>query len=155
MRFVSPSERAQLNADRDPKSRVRTSIGLAVDHLARAEDLTSQKKYEQASEELGSYLGLIDDAMAYIGSLERNRGSTRDLYRHLDIALRAHIPRLAVMRRSTPSEYAVIIKATEEYAREKRSEALDSFYGHTVLREDPNNEKKPGKPKEPEENKRP
>src|SRR5260370_33471167 len=79
MRFVSPSERAQLNADRDPKSRVRTSIGLAVDHLARAEDLTSQKKYEQASEELGSYLGLIDDAMASIGSRERKLVSTRDL----------------------------------------------------------------------------
>lgn len=155
MRFVSPAERAQLNASKDPKSRVRATIDLAADHLTRAEDLTSQKKFEPASEELGSYLGLIDDAMAFISSLAREKGSTRDLYRHLDIALRGHIPRLAVMRRTTPAEYAGNIKAAEEYVRDKRSEALDSFYGHTVLRGDLGNEKKPEKTKEPEENKRP
>src|SRR5262245_54262736 len=59
MRFVSPAERAQLAAEKDSKSRVRATIELAVDHLSRADDLTTQKKFDQASEELGSYLGLI------------------------------------------------------------------------------------------------
>ena len=62
MRFVSRAEREQLNAARDPKARVRTTIDLAGDHLTHAEYYTSEKKFVQASEELGGYLGLIDNA---------------------------------------------------------------------------------------------
>ncbi len=143
MRFVSRDERSQLTAARDPKARIRTTIDLAEGHLTQAEDLTSQKRFARASEELGGYLGLIDDAKGFAGGLNRDKGSTRDLYRFMDIALRRHIPRLAVMRRDTPAEYAGNIKAAEEYARDSRTEALDSFYGHSVLREGVNNEKKP------------
>lgn len=146
MRFVSREERSQLTAARDPKARLRTSIDLALNRLTRVEDFTSQKRFEQASEELGGYLGLIDDVRAFCGGMNRDKGSTRDLYRKLEIALRAQIPRLAVVRRSTPAAYAGHLKAAEEYVRETRSDALDSFYGHSVLRED-------GSEKKPEENK--
>jgi len=156
MRFVTRAEREQINGAKDPKSRVRTTIDLAADHLTRAEYYTADKKFVQASEELGGYLGLIDNAVGFIGDLIRDKGSTRDLYRHLDIALRAHIPRIAVMRRSTPAEYAGNLKAVEEYARDTRAEVLEAFYGHTVLRGDPEYPKKPDKTKnQPEENKRP
>ncbi len=152
MRFVSRAEREQLNAARDPKARVRATIELAADHLTHAEYYTSGKKFVQASEELGGYLGLIDNAVGFIGDQARDKGSTRDLYRHLDIALRAQIPRIAVMRRSTPAEYAVNLKAVEEYARDTRADVLESFYGHTVLRGDPEYQKKPDKTKNlPEE----
>ncbi len=156
MRFVSPEERAQLTAARDSKARIRTTIDLAGNRLTRTEEFTSQKKFAQASEELGGYLGLIDNVRGFIGAMNREKGSTRDLYRHLEIALRAHIPRLAVVRRSTPAEYAGNLKAAEEYVREARSEALDSFYGHSVLREDTGGPKKPEGPKDsPEGSKRP
>jgi hypothetical protein len=156
MRFVTRDERSRLTATRDPKTRIKTTIQLAEDHLTQAEDFTAQRKYDRASEELGGYLGLIDDARDFAGSFNREKSNTRDLYRHLDIALRGHIPRLAVMRRTTPSEYAGHLKAAEEYARDARADALDSFYGHSVLREGANNEKKPNPPKEPpEETKRP
>jgi hypothetical protein len=137
MRAVSRDERSQLTAARDSKARLRTSIDLAANRLTRTEEFTSAKKFDQASEELGGYLGLLDNVRDYIGSMDRDKGSTRDLYRHFEIALRAHIPRLAVMRRSTPAAYAGNLKAAEEYLRDARSEALDSFYGHSVLREDP------------------
>jgi hypothetical protein len=39
------------------------------------------------------------------------------------------------MRRNTPLEYAVWIKEIEEFARNGRTEALNSFYGHTVVRD--------------------
>lgn len=143
MRFVSRDERSQLTATKDLKSRLRTSLELAEAHLGRAEESTSQKKFERASEELGRYLGLIDDARQFLAALDRDRNSTRDLYRRFDIALRAELPRLAVMRRTTPADYAVHLKAAEEFARETRTEALESFYGHSVLREDPDNQKKP------------
>jgi hypothetical protein len=156
MKVVSRAERDQLNAARDPKARIRATIDLAADHLTRAENLTADKKFAHASEELGGYLGLIDDGVGFIAGLVRDKSSTRDLYRHLDIALRAHIPRIAVMRRSTPAEYAANLKAVEEYARDTRSDVLEAFYGHTVLRGDPDYQKKTDKTKNsPEENRRP
>lgn len=156
MRFVSREERSQLTAARDPKTRLRTSIDLALNRLTRVEDFTSQKKFDQASEELGGYLGLIDDVRIFCGGMNRDKGSTRDLYRKLEIALRQQIPRLAVVRRTTPAAYAGHFKAAEEYVRETRSDALDSFYGHSVLREDANGGKKPEEDKDsPEGTKRP
>jgi hypothetical protein len=146
MKFISREERAQLDATKDPKTHTHTAIDLAGGRLARAEQFTSQKKYVAASQELGCYLALIDDTMHFLASMDSAKGKTRDLYRHLDIALRAHIPRLAVMRRSTPSEYAVDIKSAEEHARETRTEALESFYGRTVLRESSEGGKKTERP---------
>jgi hypothetical protein len=156
MRFVSQNERSALAAAKDPKSRIRATIDLAADRLSHCEEFTSASKFTEASEELGGYLGLIDDVKSFLASLNREKGSTRDLYRHLEIALRAHIPRLAVMRRSTPAAYAGNLKSAEEYVRDARSEALDSFYGHSVLREDVGGQKKIPEPKDsPEGTKRP
>ena len=156
MKVVSRAERAELDAARDPKARIRVTIDLAASRLTRCEEFTADAKFEQASEELGGYLGLIDNVKAFIGSMNREKSSTRDLYRHLEIALRAQIPRLAVMRRSTPAAYAGNLKAAEEYVRDARSEALDSFYGHSVLREDIGGEKKPtGSKDSPEGTKHP
>jgi hypothetical protein len=156
MRFVSPDERSQLTAAKDSKSRIRTTIDLAASRLTRTEEFTSEKRFAQASEELGGYLGLIDNVRGFIAVMNRDKGSTRDLYRHLEIALRAHIPRLAVIRRTTPAEYAGNLKAAEEYVRDARAEALDSFYGHSVLREDAGGAKKPeGSKDSPEGSKRP
>jgi len=135
MRFVSRAERSQLDANRDPKSRLRSTIKLAEDRLARAENLTTQKAYEDASTEIGSYLGLIGDLRAYIARMDQDKGTTRDLYRHMEMAVRPHIARLAVMRRSTPALYSPNIKDAEDYIKDTRAEALDSFYGHSVLRE--------------------
>jgi hypothetical protein len=154
MRFVARDDRSQLATSKDAKARVRLTIELADARLAHMESLTSHKEFEKASEVLGTYLGLIEDAMRFIGDMPREKNNTRDLYRRLDIALRAQIPRLAVMRRDTPSDYAIHLKTAEEFARNARTEALESFYGHTVLREDL--EKKADANKaNPQDNKRP
>ena len=147
MKFVSREERSQLNEAKDSKSRISITLELAADHLTKAEEFTAQKKFDQSSEELGRYLGLLNDARTFLATLDPNRNSTRDLYRHFEIALRRLPPRLAVMRRSTPADYAGHLKEAEEYTRDTRSEILDKFYGHTVLREDLNNGKKPAEVK--------
>jgi len=151
MRFVLSEDRNQLAPIKDPKQRIRLTIELAEARLTRMEELTSQKSFPEASEVLGNYLGLIEDAMHFLGSMTQDKNGTRDLYRRLDIALRAQIPRLAVMRRDTPADYSIHLKTAEEFVRSTRSDALDSFYGHTVLREPPNNDAKISSP----ENKRP
>ena len=154
MRFVAREDKSQLTATRDAKGRVKLTIELAGARLAQIEALTSQKEFEKASEALGTYLGLIEDVMRFIGGMPREKTSTRDLYRRLDIALRAQIPRLAVMRRDTPSDYAIHLKTAEEFARNTRTEALESFYGNTVLREDPERKADANKAT-PQDNKRP
>jgi hypothetical protein len=146
MKFISRDERARLDANSDPKARTRAAIDLAEQRLARAEEFTLARRYEAASQQLGCYLALVDDTMYFLSRLNSDKGKTRDLYRYLDIALRAHIPRLAVLRRSTPAEYAVNIKIAEEFARNTRTEALEAFYGRTVLRESSESPKKPEKP---------
>jgi len=151
MLIVTRSDRSELQNAREPKARLHATFTLAEDHLRRAESATDQKKFEEASSELGRYLGLIDDLLAFIATLSRDKGSTRDLYRHFEISVRSHIPRLAVMRRSTPVEYALHLKNAEEYIKEARSEALDSFYGQTVLREKPTPEQSPS-PEEQKDN---
>jgi hypothetical protein len=40
-------------------------------------------------------------------------------------------------------EYAVWVKELEEFARKGRTEALNSFYGHTVFREPKKSEERP------------
>ncbi len=137
MHLVTRADRSELEHERDPKARLRATMVLADDHLKRAETATEQKNFRGASSELGCYLGLVDDLRAFIATLGRDKGSTRDLYRHFEIAVRQHIPRIAVMRRTTPVEYALRLKDAEEYIKNARAEALDSFYGQTVLRERP------------------
>lgn len=135
MHLVNRTDRSELDSNKDPKARLRATVSLAEDHLKRAESLTDQRKYNEALSELGCYLGLIDDLRTFIASMNRDKGSTRDLYRHFEYSVRLHIARIAVMRRTTPADYALHLKDAEEYIKDARSEALDSFYGHTVLRE--------------------
>jgi hypothetical protein len=108
---------------------------LATAHLTRAEQLTNESKYDAASTEVGTYNALIENVLDALSSLRRDSDKARDLYKKLEMALRADGPRLTAMRRITPLEFAVWIKKVEDFARNARTEALNSFYGHTVVRD--------------------
>src|ERR1043166_1302634 len=127
MHLVRRVDRSELDGNRDPKARLRATMTLAEDHLKRAETLTDQKKYTEALSELGCSLGLLDDLRAFIATMSRDKGSTRDLYRHFEISIRPHVPRIAVMRRTTPLEYAVTLKDAEERSEEHTSELQSRF----------------------------
>jgi hypothetical protein len=84
-----------------------------------------------------------------LGALKRDSDKARDLYKRLEMGLRIDGPRLTAMRRITPLEFAVWIKKVEDFARAARTEALNSFYGHTVVREPQKTAEKPEeKPKQ-------
>jgi hypothetical protein len=144
-KVISKDVRLQLETTKDQKTRTKLFISLAETHLLSAEQHTSQTNFEAASAEIGKYHALIDEALKFLASLKHDSTKTRDLYKRLELSLRAHGPRLTSMRRVTPLEYAVWIKEVEEFAREGRTEALNSFYGHTVVREP---QKKPEKQSE-------
>jgi len=146
-KLIVKEERDQIEAENDAQKRLRLIIDLATAHLTRAEEHTAHSNYEAASAEVGMYQALIENALQFLSTSKRDSNKTRDLYKRLELALRGHGPRLTSMRRITPLEFAVWIKQVEDFARNGRTEALNSFYGHTVVRE-PQKEKADAKPKE-------
>lgn len=135
LKIISREDRVQIDSSKDAKARVRKTIQLAETQIAVAETHTKKQDYDAASAALGRYRGLIEDSLSFLNTLKSDSNKTRDLYKRLELALRAHAPRFVSIRRTTPAEYAVWIRQTEEFAREGRTEALNSFYGHTVVRE--------------------
>ena len=135
LRALSKEERSQLRATKDDKARIHRTIEFTAIRLQHAQELATQQKYDPALLELGGYLALIDDALDYLSKLSHDSKRTRDLYKQLELALREDAPKLTVMRRDTPLEYAIRMKEVEERAREGRTEALNAFYGETVMRE--------------------
>jgi hypothetical protein len=145
VKIISKQERAQIDQADDSKARIRTTMDLATLRLTRGEQLAKQGNYDDALTEVGSYEALVQDSLDFLKGLKRDSNKTRDLCKRVELALRAHGPRLTTMRRETPLEFAVWIKRVEEFARAARTEVLNTFYGHTVVR-DP--EKTKAKPKE-------
>ena len=133
-KVIKREERAQLDQSKDEKTRIKLSIELAETHLANAENHTAQQQYEGAAAEAGMYWALIEDALKFMKTVDRKGNRRRDLYKRLELTLRAHGTRWATIRRSTPAEYAAWIKEIEEFARDGRTEALNSFYDNTVIR---------------------
>ena len=144
LKIIPKIERAQLEAETDTKDRLKLTIQFALTHLETAERHTAQSNFEAASVEVGTYHALIENGLTLLASLKRDSNRTRDLYKRIELALRAHGPKLTAMRRITPLEFAVWIKQVEDFARDGRTEALNSFYGHTVVRD----KKEPEKPNE-------
>ena len=140
MKFVSRSERTQLSATRDAKARARATIELAELRLARAEQLTAEQRYDSANAELGVYQGLIEDVLSHLGENKKAASKMRDTFKRLELALRAHCARIEAIRRVTPAEYAVHVKTICECARMARAEALNAFYGDTVVKEQASHE---------------
>ena len=137
LKVITRQERTQINEAKDAKARVKLTLELAEAHLANAENRTSQHEFDSAAAEAGMYWALVEDLFSFLKTIRRDNDRTRDLYKRLELSLRTHGPKLSVMRRSTPAEYAVWIKEIEDYARKGRTEALNSFYGHTVVRDGP------------------
>ena len=143
-KMIVKEERAQIDQTQDSSKRLKLTINFAVAHLTAAEQHTARENYEAASVEVGMYHALMENALQFLSAFKRDSNKTRDLYKRLELALRADGPRLTAMRRITPLEFAVWIKHVEDFARDGRTEALNSFYGHTVVREqkpDKSNEK--------------
>lgn len=145
LKIVTRQDRVQLEEEKDTKDRVRLTLALAEGHLASAELQTAHLNYDEAAAEAGKYWALLEDVFVFLSKQKLDSNKTRDLYKRVELTLRAHGPRLSIMRRTTPSAYAIWIKETEDFARQGRTEALNSFYGHTVFRDRPSPEQRPGR----------
>lgn len=135
MKTITRAERTEIDTAGGSKERVKVTLVFAETQLASAEQRSAQSDYPAASSAIGRYWALLDDVFGFLKTLKTESTKTRDLYKRVELTLRAHGPRLTAMRRSTPAEYSIWIREVEEFARNGRTEALNSFYGHTVIRE--------------------
>jgi len=139
LRFISGNERAQLSAARDAKARLKAAVEMAQLRLLRAEQFTIDQRFTLATIELGIYQALIEDLLRFLGRQKADSNKTRDFYRLLEIELRKHGMRLEAIRRVTPTEYAMHVKAIADFADDARTNALNSFFSGTVIEQDSNN----------------
>lgn len=128
-KFVSRNERTQLDSARDTKMRMRATIEMAEARLTRAEQLTAAQHYDAACEQLGGYQGLIENLLSFLNEREPSKNKIRDILKRFELTLRAHSPRIEAIRRITPSEHAVNVKAILDFAYQARTEALNHFFG--------------------------
>jgi hypothetical protein len=142
MKFIPQAERAQLASARDTKGRTRLGLQLTEEHLENAERLTASQQFAGAAAELGIYQALIEDTLLYLRAQAGAKDKDRDLFKLMEITLRAHASRLEAMRRATPFEEAVGVKTTYEHVWEARTTVLNAFFGEQVMTEEASVRKK-------------
>lgn len=135
LKSVTRVERSQLDSARDTKARMRATIEMAEARLSRAEQLTAGEQYDAACAELGSYQGLIENFFSFLNDREPQKNKIRDVLKRLEIALRAQGSRIEAIRRVTPLEHAVNVKAILEFADQARTRTLNSFFGDSAVLE--------------------
>jgi hypothetical protein len=142
-KVLAAADKTKLDSARDARERTRFTIELADAHLTRAAQLTDQKDYDGAADELGFYQAVITDALKFLERDKEPNNRQRDLFKRIELALRAYAPRIEGIRRNSPAEYAENVRAVYDFTRNARDEALNIFYGNTVLREEPPKPRKP------------
>ena len=135
IRYMPDEVRARLSATRDDKERTRLSIAIADERLTSAAAHADAGRFEQTTAELGVYEAIIKDSIKHLqqGITGRVSNKKRDLFKRLELALRAHLTRIETIRRTLPAHYVANFLNTLDFVRTARSEALNAFYSDTVI----------------------
>ena len=112
LKIVPREDRVQIEEEKDTKGRVCLTLALAESHLANAELQTAHLNYDEAAAEAGKYCALLEEVFLFLSKQKLDSNKTRDLYKRVELTLRAHGPRLSIMRLTTPSAYAIWINET-------------------------------------------
>jgi hypothetical protein len=136
LRYVPDDVRRQLDAEsRDVKARTRLSLQLADERLARASAAIDADRFEEATKELGVYEAIVADSIHFVQASGRTGNKLRDIFKRIEMTLRSQVPKLESLRRGLPAAHAVYARATIEFVRTERDEALSAFYDDTVIPE--------------------
>jgi hypothetical protein len=136
LRYVPDDVRRQLDAEaHDVKARTKLSLQFAEDRLTRAAAAIDADRFEEATNELGIYEAIVADTIHFVQASGRTGNKLRDTFKRIDLALRAQVPRIETLRRGLPAAHAVYAKATIEFVRVQRDQALSAFYDDTVIPE--------------------
>ncbi|HVF66049.1 MAG TPA: hypothetical protein VM914_00190 [Pyrinomonadaceae bacterium] len=136
LRYVPDDVRRQLDAEaRDVKARTKLALQLAEDRLARASVASDGDRFEDCTNELGVYEAIVADTIRYVQTSGRTGNKLRDTFKRIELTLRSHVPRIETLRRGLPEAHAVYAKATIDFVRVQRDQALSSFYDDSIIPE--------------------
>lgn len=130
---MSGAEKSQLDGETDLKRRTQLCLTLADARLRSAEAAAGREDFQSALTALGSYQAIIDNHIKFLEKNGFTSGKVRDNFRRMDITLRSYTPRIEMIRRTTPFEFAVHLKGILNFTRDARARALDSFFSDSIL----------------------
>ena len=136
LRIISKEEKTALAGISDVKNRTRLALDLMEARLKKAEELHTQESFGDSLTQLGSFQALMDDTLRYLNRNDDGRGKVMGTFKRFEMALRAFMPRLEIMRREMPVNYEYHVRTLLRTVRDARSKAIEPFFSTTIL---PNN----------------
>jgi hypothetical protein len=138
LRYMPPDVRQRLEGAKDSKARARLGIEVAEERLVRAAQHADEARFEAATAEIGVYEAIIEDTVRTLHTSSgagKVNNKFRDIFKRIEISLRAHVTQLESIRRALPERHAVYVKDAIEFTRDRRDQALSAFYSDSVIRE--------------------
>jgi hypothetical protein len=136
MKLVAKEDLTRLDAVAMPKDKTKLALRLMDERLAGAERLNTAARFEEMFTELGRFGGLLDYTLSYLGKQDQNDKRVLDSYKRFEIAIRAHMGRLEVVRRELPIKYEKFVRDLIKSLRTARQRALDPQFSDTVVPEE-------------------
>jgi hypothetical protein len=137
LRKLSPGEKEQLDAHKEPKRRVETSLQLMSGRIKKAEELKTAENYDAMFLELGGFHGLMDNTIDFLKKENQRTGKAFNYFKKYELGLRSFTPRLELIRRDIPTKYDPYIMRLLRYLRDARTKAIEPFFGDSVLPDKP------------------
>jgi hypothetical protein len=133
VKAISKEEKTALAAVTDIKDRTKLALDLMEARLKKAEALYTQESYNATLVELGGFHALMDDAIRYLNSNNNGGGKAMNNFKKFEMALRAFMPRIEIIRRDLPERFEYHVRTLLITVRDTRAKAVEPFFSTTIL----------------------
>ena len=133
LKIISKEEKSALAGVNDIKDRTKIALDLMEVRLKKAESLNTEESFGDLLSELGGFQALMDDALKYLNRNGDGGGKVLNTFKRFEMALRAFMPRLELIRRELPEKYEYHVRKLLRTVRDTRAKAVEPFFSTTVL----------------------
>lgn len=133
VKFISKEEKTALAGVSDIKERTKLALNLMEVRLKKAEELNTQESFGALLNELGCFNALMDDTIRFLNRNDNGSGKVMSNFKRFEMALRAFMPRLELIRRDLPERYEYHVRKLLVTVRDTRSKAVEPFFSTTIL----------------------
>ncbi len=133
VKVISKEEKSALAGSSDVKDRTKLAIDLMEARLKKAESLNTSESYNDLLNELGSFNALMDDALKFLNRNDDGRGKVMNTFKKFEMALRAFMPRIELIRRELPDNFEYHVRKLLRTVRDARSKAVEPFFSSSVV----------------------
>jgi hypothetical protein len=133
IKIISKEEKTALADVTDVKIRTRLAVDFMEARLKKAEELNAGESYSALLNELGGFQALMDDTMKFLNRNDDGRGKVMNNFKKFEMALRAFMPRLEVIRREMPERFEYYVRKLLRVVRDTRSKAVEPMFSNTIV----------------------